>query len=84
VLDDADGAVLGTTPLVLTRPLGPGSLKVRFEKDGYGPSTRALELDGDHTLELTLQANAQVAPKAKAKHRPPRPPREPSSEPAKL
>ncbi len=80
VLDDADGAVLGTTPLVLTRPLG-GSMKVRIEKDGYGPSTRTMVLDGDHTLELTLPQNA---PKAKARPRPPRPPRDTSSEPAKL
>ena len=67
VLDDADGAVLGTTPLVLTRPLG-GSMKVRVEKDGYGASTRTMELDGDHTLELTLPQNAH---KAKARPRPP-------------
>jgi len=80
VLDDADGAVLGTTPLVLKRPLG-GSMRVRFEKDGYGPSTRTMALDGDQTLELTLPQNA---PKAKPRPRPPRPPRDTSSEPAKL
>jgi eukaryotic-like serine/threonine-protein kinase len=79
VVDDASGAVLGTTPLVLTRARG-GSLNLRFEKDGYGPSTRTMTLDGDHTLELTLQ---QKAAKAKSKPRP-RPPRESSSEPAKL
>jgi hypothetical protein len=56
-------------------------MKIRFEKDGYGPSTRTMELDGDHTLELTLQQNAQ---KAKPKPRPHRPAHEPSSEPAKL
>ena len=80
VRDDADGAVLGTTPLVLTRPFG-GSIKVRLEKDGFGPSTRTLDLDGDHTLELTLP---EAAPKAKARPRPPRPWRDTSSEPAKL
>ena len=80
VLDETDGAVLGTTPLVLKRPLG-GTMKVRFEKDGYGASSRTMDLDGDHTLELTLPQNA---PKAKSKPRPPRPPRDTSSEPAKL
>jgi hypothetical protein len=75
VLDGDDGAVLGTTPLVLTRPHG-GSMKIRFEKDGYGPSTRTMELDGDQTLELTLEQKA----KARPRHRP----RDSSSEPAKL
>jgi hypothetical protein len=79
-VDDADGALLGTTPLVLTRTRG-GSMKVRFEKDGYGASTRSMELDGDRTLELTLE---QSVHKTKAKPRPPRPPRDSSSEPAKL
>jgi hypothetical protein len=37
-----------------------------------------MELDGDRTLELTLEQ------KAKARPRPHRPPRESSSEPAKL
>ena len=77
VVDDANGAVLGTTPLVLTRARG-GSLNLRFEKDGYGSSTRTMTLDADHTLELTLP---QKAAKAKSKPRP-RPQRE--SEPAKL
>ena len=35
VVDGVDGALLGTTPLVLTRPRG-GTLTLRFEKDGYG------------------------------------------------
>ena len=66
VLDADDGAVLGTTPLVLTRSRG-GNMKFRFEKDGYGPSTRTMDLNGDQTLELTLEQ------KAKSKPRPHRP-----------
>ena len=54
VVDDADGALLGMTPLVLTRPRG-GTLTLRFEKDGYSASTRTMSLDGDRAFELTLE-----------------------------
>jgi serine/threonine protein kinase len=76
VVDDNGDEVLGETPLVLTRPTG-GALKVRFEKEGYGPATRTISLDSDHTIELDLD------PKPKPKAHKPRPPRE-SNEPAKL
>jgi hypothetical protein len=78
VVDDNGDEVLGTTPLVLTRPTG-GALKIRFEKEGYGPATRTISLDSDHTIELDLDPK----PKPKAKPHHPREPRE-SNEPAKL
>jgi hypothetical protein len=54
VVDDASGGTLGVTPLVLHRPRG-GSLKVRLEKEGYAPNARALSLDDDQTIDLTLE-----------------------------
>jgi hypothetical protein len=75
VVDNADGEMLGVTPLVLTRPRG-GTMTLRFEKDGYAASTRTMPLDGDRAFELTLEQ------KPKKPHKP----RESSSssEPAKL
>ena len=71
--------MLGTTPLVLSRPTG-GALKVRFEKEGYGPATRTISLDSDHTIELDLD------PKPRPKAKKPREPRatHDANEPAKL
>ncbi|HSY38762.1 MAG TPA: serine/threonine-protein kinase, partial [Polyangia bacterium] len=60
VLDDANGGVLGVTPLVLKRPRG-GAFKVRLEKDGYSPNAHAISLDDDQTIELTLE-HKQVKP----------------------
>jgi eukaryotic-like serine/threonine-protein kinase len=80
VLDDVAGSVLGTTPLVLSRPRG-GTLKVRMEKDGYAPNPHAVSLDDDSTIELTLEH--KPAPKAPHVHRTPRP-SPVDSEPAKL
>jgi len=60
VLDDVSGGVLGVTPLVLNRPRG-GALKVRLEKDGYTPNARAISLNDDQTIELTLE-HKQVKP----------------------
>jgi hypothetical protein len=76
VTNDADGKLLGTTPLVLERPIG-GALKLRVEKDGYASSARQIELDGDHTIDLVLEQKARPKPKKTAR------PTE-SSEPAKL
>jgi len=73
VVDDNGDEVLGTTPLVLTRPLG-GALKVRIEKEGYGAATRTISLDSDHTIELDLDPKPK--PKPKKQHE--------SHEPAKL
>jgi serine/threonine-protein kinase len=53
VIDD-DGSALGLTPLVLTRPRG-GALKLRVEKDGYGPGTRTVSLESDQSVQLTLE-----------------------------
>jgi eukaryotic-like serine/threonine-protein kinase len=79
VVDSADGALLGMTPLVLTRPRG-GTLTLRIEKDGYNASTRTMALDGDRAFELTLEQK----PKKREREREHKP-REPStSEPAKL
>ncbi len=80
VVDDVAGGVLGTTPLVLTRPRG-GTLKVRMEKDGFAPNPHAVSLDDDSTIELTLEHKA--APKAPHVHKTPH--AQPvDSEPAKL
>ena len=77
VVDDVDGELLGVTPLVLTRPRG-GTLTLRFEKDGYGASTRTMPLDGDQAFELTLE---QQKAKKKA-HKTPREREPATSEPA--
>jgi serine/threonine protein kinase len=62
---DAQGVVLGTTPLSLTRPRG-AVLKVRLEKDGYVSVTRDVPLDEDQGLEFALDRKA--APKPKPTH----------------
>jgi tRNA A-37 threonylcarbamoyl transferase component Bud32 len=78
VVDDAGGALLGTTPLQLTRPRG-GTLKLRMEKDGYTPNAHAVALDEDSTLELTLERKPPKAPHVHKTH-----PAPSDSEPAKL
>jgi serine/threonine-protein kinase len=80
VFDAQGGALLGTTPVALTRPRGP-AFKVRLEKDGYVSSTREVALDEDQALQFALAA--KPAPKAKAKpsHKPSR---EHDEGPAKL
>ncbi len=80
VVNDADRAALGVTPLALTRPKG-GVLKLRLEKDGYAPGARTVSLDTDQTLELTLTQKEK--PKPRPAKKPPREPRENDS-PAKL
>ena len=74
VVDNADGELLGLTPLVLTRPRG-GTLTLRFEKDGYTASTRTMPLDGDRAFELTLEQKPKKPSTSRGS---------PSSEPAKL
>jgi serine/threonine-protein kinase len=84
VIDDADGAKLGTTPLELTRKKG-GSITLRLEKDGFIPDTRVVSLDSDHTVDLALAPSAK--PKGPARPKPPKKHREtgePSDAPAKL
>jgi serine/threonine protein kinase len=77
VFDEPGGALLGTTPVSLTRPRGP-ALKVRLEKDGYVSAAREVPLDEDQALEFALEH--KPAPKrAKASHRSP-----PDEGPAKL
>jgi hypothetical protein len=66
VFDAQGGAVLGTTPLSLTRPRGV-TLKVRLEKDGYLSATRDVPLDEDQGLEFAL--DRKPAPKPKATHK---------------
>jgi serine/threonine protein kinase len=61
VLDEASGGMLGVTPLVLNRPRG-GALKLRLEKDGYVPNPRAISLDDDQTIELTLEHKQAAKP----------------------
>jgi serine/threonine protein kinase len=79
VVDDVAGGVLGTTPLVLTRPRG-GTLKIRLEKEGFSPHPHAVSLDDDSTIELTLEHKAAPRPHVhKASHAEPV-----DSEPAKL
>jgi serine/threonine-protein kinase len=75
VLGAASGELLGTTPVALSRPRG-GTLKVRFEKDGYTPLARELTLDEDQELDVTLEKKPSKP--AKTSHHP----RE--AEPAKL
>jgi serine/threonine protein kinase len=62
VFDAQGGAVLGTTPLSLTRPRGV-VLKVRLEKDGYISATRDVPLDEDQALEFALDHKAAPKPK---------------------
>ncbi|HZL20237.1 MAG TPA: protein kinase [Polyangia bacterium] len=79
VVDAVAGGVLGTTPLVLTRPRG-GTLEIRMEKDGFSPNLHAVSLDDDQTIELTLEHKAAPRPHVhKASHAEPV-----DSEPAKL
>jgi serine/threonine-protein kinase len=80
VVDDAGGGVLGTTPLVLTRPLG-GTLNLHMEKDGFAPNRHAVSLADDSTIELTLEH--KPAPKSHIRKTPHAPPVV-DSEPAKL
>ncbi len=75
VVNAAGGGILGVTPLTLTRPKG-GALKLRLEKDGYDANTHDVSLDGDSTVELTLEQKPRP-------HRP-RPARPAEDEPAKL
>jgi serine/threonine-protein kinase len=79
VVDGADGALLGMTPLVLTRPRG-GTLTLRIEKDGYNASTRTMALDGDRAFELTLEQK----PRRREHERAPKPREPATNEPAKL
>jgi len=81
VSDEASGAALGVTPLVLTRPRG-GSLRLRLEKEGYGGSTRAVTLDGDQSVALTLERSSKPAKPHAHKPHPPEP--RDTNEPAKL
>jgi hypothetical protein len=67
VFDAHGGALLGTTPVSLTRPRGP-AFKVRFEKDGYISATRDVPLDEDQALQFALEH--KPAPKPKPSHRP--------------
>ncbi len=80
VVDDAGGGVLGTTPLVLTRPRG-GTLNLHMEKDGFAPNPHRVSLDDDSTLELTLEH--RQAPKPHV-HKTPHAQPAVDSEPAKL
>jgi eukaryotic-like serine/threonine-protein kinase len=79
VLDDASGGMLGVTPLVLNRPRG-GALKLRLEKQGYLPNPRAVSLDDDQTIELTLEHKPEAKPAHVHKSHAP----SGDSEPAKL
>src|SRR5450432_2196184 len=80
VVDDAGGGVLGTTPLVLTRPRG-GTLNLHMEKDGFAPNRHAVSLADDSTIELTLEH--KPAPKPHV-HKTPHAQPVVDSEPAKL
>ena len=77
VVNDASGGVLGVTPLTLTRPRG-GSLTLRLEKDGYNPNARAVSLEDDSTLDLTLEQKPKPRPRRPHASRPA------DDEPAKL
>jgi serine/threonine-protein kinase len=54
VFEAQGGALLGTTPVSLTRPRGP-AFKVRLERDGYLSATREVPLDEDQSLEFALE-----------------------------
>ena len=81
MVDNADGALLGMTPLVLTRPRG-GTLTLRIEKDGYNASTRTMSLDGDRAFELTLEQRPRKREREREREHKPREPA--TNEPAKL
>jgi len=67
VFDAQGGTLLGTTPVALTRPRGPG-FKVRLEKDGFISALRVVPLDEDQSLEFALEH--KPAPAAKPTHKP--------------
>ena len=68
VFDAQGGALLGTTPVSLTRPRGP-AFKVRLEKDGYVSATRDVPLDEDQALQFALEHEAAPKPKARPPHK---------------
>jgi PEGA domain-containing protein len=69
VINVATGELLGSTPLVLTRPRGT-SIKFRLEKDGFVPNAHEVSLDDDQTIDLTLEH--QPGPMAHVRRRHPR------------
>jgi serine/threonine-protein kinase len=70
VFEAEGGALIGTTPVALTRPRGP-AFKVRLEKDGFISAMRVVPLDEDQALEFALEHKpAQAAkPAHKAAHK---------------
>jgi serine/threonine-protein kinase len=83
VFDAQGGSLLGTTPVSLTRPRGPG-FKVRLEKEGFISAMRVVPLDEDQALEFALEHKPAPAPAAKPAHKPHKPAHEPDQGPAKL
>ncbi|MEA2700462.1 MAG: eukaryotic-like serine/threonine-protein kinase [Myxococcales bacterium] len=81
VLNLADGTVLGTTPVALTRKAGD-LLGVKVELKGYRSASRQVAVTGDQEMSFVLE-------RQEAAHEPPRPPRHKTTnradeEPAKL
>jgi serine/threonine-protein kinase len=69
VFDAQGGALLGTTPVSLTRPRGP-AFKVRLERDGFVSATRDVPLDEDQALEFALERKTAPKPAHKPSHKP--------------
>jgi serine/threonine-protein kinase len=67
VVGAADGEALGETPLTLTRPARAPDLKLRIEKEGYVTVARAVSLQRDGTLAITLERKPRPAARP---HRP--------------
>ncbi|MDX2009420.1 MAG: serine/threonine-protein kinase [Myxococcaceae bacterium] len=55
VIDTDSGALLGTTPLTLDRPVGEGVVSVRFEMKGYEPLSRQFPTTESVRVELPLK-----------------------------
>ena len=81
-----DGVILGTTPETIELAAAPGSLPLRFEKEGYMPALREATVDADSNLSVMLEAQPERPSATPGKKPRPRPTTtgESGNEPAKL
>jgi hypothetical protein len=65
VVREADGTVVGVTPLVETWSRGEGVEKLRLEKDGYLPQPVAVSLRANAELAIVLKKDVPPAARKK-------------------